>query len=282
MLTGRVNKIIPFSAVDGPGNRTVIFLQGCGFNCLYCHNPETLNFCTHCGACVPNCPTGALRLEGEKVTLAPALCGDCGQCIQSCPNFSSPKTSVMTVEQCFERISKTRNFISGITVSGGECTGQYPFLLELLKKARQLGISAYIDTNGDIDAAGMKELSLYFDKAMLDIKSFDSEEHLFLTGKPLSRVIENARFLLESEKLYEIRTVIVPGFLDNKRLDNERNVVQTAKLIAQYNPSVIYKLIKFRSAGVRNTTFQAEPTDEKMLTLKQAAQKNGCLNVTVV
>lgn len=37
-----VNKIIPFSAVDGPGNRTAIFLQGCNFNCQYCHNPETI------------------------------------------------------------------------------------------------------------------------------------------------------------------------------------------------------------------------------------------------
>ena len=36
-----VNKIIPFSAVDGPGNRTAVFVQGCNFNCRYCHNPET-------------------------------------------------------------------------------------------------------------------------------------------------------------------------------------------------------------------------------------------------
>ena len=40
-----VNKIIPFSAVDGPGNRTAIFLQGCNFDCRYCHNPETRNLC---------------------------------------------------------------------------------------------------------------------------------------------------------------------------------------------------------------------------------------------
>ena len=40
-MKARVNKIIPFSSVDGPGNRTAIFLQGCNINCLYCHNPET-------------------------------------------------------------------------------------------------------------------------------------------------------------------------------------------------------------------------------------------------
>ncbi|PWX63734.1 glycine radical enzyme activase, partial [Clostridium perfringens] len=50
-----INKIIPFSCVDGPGNRMVIFFQGCNFKCLYCHNPETINKCISCGKCVENC-----------------------------------------------------------------------------------------------------------------------------------------------------------------------------------------------------------------------------------
>lgn len=41
-LTLPVHKIIPFSNVDGPGNRTAIFVQGCNLNCVYCHNPETI------------------------------------------------------------------------------------------------------------------------------------------------------------------------------------------------------------------------------------------------
>ena len=39
-----VNKIIPVSVVDGPGNRTAVFLQGCNISCAYCHNPETQSY----------------------------------------------------------------------------------------------------------------------------------------------------------------------------------------------------------------------------------------------
>ncbi len=37
-----VHRIIPFSNVEGIGNRTAIFVQGCNVNCLYCHNSELI------------------------------------------------------------------------------------------------------------------------------------------------------------------------------------------------------------------------------------------------
>ena len=35
MIYAPINKIIPFSNVDGPSNRTAIFFQGCPFNYVY-------------------------------------------------------------------------------------------------------------------------------------------------------------------------------------------------------------------------------------------------------
>ena len=41
-LMGSINSFETFGLVDGPGIRTVVFLNGCNLRCKYCHNPEML------------------------------------------------------------------------------------------------------------------------------------------------------------------------------------------------------------------------------------------------
>ena len=273
-----VNKIIPFSNVDGEGNRTAIFFQGCNYNCLYCHNPETINHCNSCGHCVEYCDYGALSIVEGKVFYNKEKCSNCDKCISLCKRNSSPKITPMTVGDIMKYLQKTRYFISGITVSGGECTLQSDFLTELFSEVRKIGLTTFIDTNGSTPIYNNNGLLEVMDKAMIDLKAYDSEENKRLTGLENHTVIENIKVLGKLDKIYEIRTVIVPQVLNNKK-----TVDMGSKLIASINPNIIYKLIKYRPLGVREELIKSSvPTNEYMEELKEIATSNGCKNVIIV
>ena len=80
-LSGLVADTITFSNVDGPGNRFVVFLQGCNFDCVACHNPQTI--------------PGHASVDGHRARR-------------------------MRVDEVVADIRRAAPFISGITVSGGE------------------------------------------------------------------------------------------------------------------------------------------------------------------
>ncbi len=278
MAKGVINRILSNSAVDGCGNRAVVFMQGCNFNCLYCHNPETINHCGGCGVCIDACQQNALTLGDNGVEYNPALCTFCDDCLKACSQNSSPRTQNLSPTQTMKIIAKNREFISGVTVSGGECSLQLDFVTELFTLAKADGLHTLADSNGSIDYSNKDEFLAVCDGVMLDVKAYDNEEHLKLTGRDNLTVLANLEFLARAGKLSEVRTVVVPEVLDN-----HNTVAQVSRIIAAINPQIRYKLIRYREHGVRRDLISSyTPNDEYMAELSNLACQNGCQEVLVV
>jgi pyruvate formate lyase activating enzyme len=245
MLKAPVNKIIPFSNVDGPGNRTAVFFQGCPFNCLYCHNPETIHLCRDCGACVKTCPAGALTLGGDgAVHWDSAACVQCDTCILTCPHDASPKVRWMTVEELMGELRRSMPYIRGISTSGGECTLQNEFLIELFTEVRKLGKTCLIDSNGSFDFEKDPRVLQVSEGVMLDVKAVEKSWSDQLISYPRDTVLKNLDYLLRVGKLYEVRTVILP--------DRDRENEETVRFVAdKIRDSCFYKIIRYRPFGVR-------------------------------
>lgn len=275
-MKAKVNKIIPFSNVDGPGNRIAIFLQECNFNCLYCHNPETINICNNCGLCVPECPVGALEIKDKIVKWDENKCIECDKCIKICKNNSSPKIKEYTVQEIVEKILEYKNFISGVTFSGGECTLNSKFITEVFKEIHKYGLTCFVDTNGFFDLEKVPKLIENTDGFMLDVKSWDNENHIKLTEKNNFNVIKNLNELIKLDKIYEVRTVVVPELLNN-----EETVKKVSEIIV--NTDIRYKIIKYRKNGVRLNLINAEePSQEYMARLKEVAEENGVKDIVLI
>lgn len=240
MKKGYVRKIIKFSSIDGPGNRTVIFLQGCNFNCSFCHNPETIK-------------------------------------IYSDLNNENSEVKLMTIYEIVNSIDEYRDFIEGVTISGGECTIQFDFLLALVMELKKRKYQVMIDTNGSLEISKFQQILHYIDKIIFDFKVYGEKEHKRITGKSNRKIKRNIKIAGFNKQIYEIRTIIIPDLIDN-----EENVKKISRFIAQIDKSIQLKLITYRQLGVREELLKSKsPTKKEMTRLKAVAKAQGLDNVII-
>ncbi|HEH9405666.1 TPA: YjjW family glycine radical enzyme activase [Aeromonas bestiarum] len=263
-----VSRWLPFSCVDGPGNRLVLFLQGCNFRCPGCHNPHTMGLCDHCGDCVPGCPSGALTLVEGRVRWQAALCTDCDRCIDDCPRHASPKTSQMSVAEVLALLRRYGPLLTGITVSGGEATTQLPFVIALftaIKAAPDLAhLTCLLDSNGSLAATGWQRLLPVLDGAMLDLKGWRDSVHHMLTGHGRERVLASLQLLASHGKLAELRLLHVPGRSDFLDADGKLEA-GLASFLQSLGPVPI-RLNGFRRHGVHGVATSWQEADREDLT----------------
>lgn len=96
---------------------------------------------------------------------------------------------------------------------------------------------------------------------------------MIITGCGNDVVLQNLSYLADIGKLYEVRTVIVPGYLDN-----EDTVRQVSRILAQ-RPQIRYKLIQYRPWGVLPSMDVEPPTTAYMEKLAALARESGAEKV---
>lgn len=281
-LTGQISGVIEFSAVDGPGNRFVLFTQGCNFNCLACHNPYTINLCNDCGVCVDACGSSALDVVGGRVVWNPDRCTGEDACIRICPYDSTPKAGPLRVADVLERLRPNVPFISGVTVSGGEATQQSGFVAALfaaIKADPTLSrLTCFVDSNGAAPRSVWDELDPVLDAAMIDLKCFDDAIHRELVGSGNAQVLESIRLLAGRGKLYEVRLLLAAGVNDSDEL-----LARTGAWLAQINPTMRLKIIGFRAHGVRPSPVPlVEPTAEQRAHYAEVLRNQGDFQLLVI
>jgi len=129
------------------------------------------------------------------------------------------------VKEIIEDLTEYLPFINasggGITVSGGEPLLQLPFLLELFKECKKIGIHTAIDTSGGCYSTSplfqeqLIELFSVTDLILLDLKHINRKKHIKLTGMGNDHILSFATFLSEKKIPVWIRHVLVPTINDS-------------------------------------------------------------------
>ncbi len=212
-----------------------VILQGCNFLCPFCHSANTVPVIPH--------PEGEVPWDIVEAELA-----DRG------------------------------GWLDGIVVTGGEPT-IHAGLGEMLERLRELEFPVKLDTNGSSPET-LKELveQGLVEHVALDVKALlESDDYARVSGKEgaLDKVRETLDYFktLEGGAVsYEIRTTVVPGFLDDERGSDERLLA----LARELSWSTEWYLQAFRPLGCLDPEYEKlPPTDPNWL----AAVAEKCRDV---
>ena len=226
-----------FGAVDGPGIRFVVFLQGCRMRCRYCHNPETWEMNTGEEWTPQAVFDKAYRYKtywknGGGITVSG------GEAL----------LQIDFVTELF-RIAKSHGVNTALDTSGNPYTTEKPFFSELLK---------LVDVT---------------DLFLLDLKQINDVKHQKLTGWSNANILEMARFLSDHGKDMWIRHVLIPDLTTQEDdLEELAAFIRTLKTVTRVEVLLYHSLgvSKWENLGIPYALKETKsPTEEQMQKARQ-------------
>lgn len=241
-IKGYVHSIESFGAVDGPGLRYLIFLNGCKMRCAFCHNPDTWKLEQGEQYTADELLKKALRYKSYwKNNGGITVSG------------GEPLLQIDFLLDLFKK-AKAQGVNTCLDTAGQPFTHDEPFYSK------------------------WKELMSVTDTVMLDIKNIDPVKHLDLTGVPNDNILQMARELSDMGVDMWIRQVLVPGGSDNdETLHKTREFIDTLKTVKRvevlpYHSLGVFKYeelgIPYRLEGVESPTIERIKNAEAILGCK--------------
>ncbi|RYL92236.1 pyruvate formate-lyase-activating protein [Sporolactobacillus sp. THM19-2] len=231
-VLGYIHSTESFGAVDGPGIRFVVFMQGCDMRCMYCHNPDTWK--TRVGR-----KRSAAEVLSEALQYRDFWGKDGGITLSGGEILLQPDFAL----DLFRR-AKDEGVHTCLDTSGHPFTREEPFF------------------------SLFRELMTVTDLLLVDIKEIDPEKHRKLTGFTNENILDMCRYLSSIGKPIWIRHVLVPGVTDNDEDLKKLNAfIQTLTNVKRVEilPYHTMGIAKYHELGIRYRLEGVDPpTDERI------------------
>lgn len=207
-IRGRIHSFEPFGTVDGPGIRFVVFMQGCPFRCLFCHNPDTWSF-----------KSGNLYTSKEVLNMMkkyiPYLSTSGGGITVT---GGEPLMQLDFLTELF-MVCKELNIHTTIDTNG------------------------FIEKDKD----KLDRLINYTDLVLLSIKHMEPDAHKKITGHTNKYTLDFAEYLQNKNVPVWIRYVIIPGLTDDEAsLYGLRNFIKSLSNIENIELIPFHKMGEFK------------------------------------
>ena len=220
-----------------PPESYTVFMAGCNFKCLNCQNWS-----------IAQLPDNGYT-PGQFIP-ARELARKC------VARLESPAAKLMGADRIF--------------FSGGEPTIHLPYVEKVVAESRKLSpdLKVNFDTNGYLTRQSLLKVLEFTTSITFDIKAFNDEVHLALTGASSAPVLRNAAYVGKhaKEKLWEYRILVIPEI-------NVEEIEPLCRFIADIDVQLPVCFLAFRPNYVLE--HQAGATAELMDRCVDIAATNG-------